>query len=123
MQPRREREVVARALRMHDPAPRGHQVHGAALDRLHEPEVVAMHDLAFEEIRDRREADVRMRPNGDAFAGRKDRRAHVIEEYERAYRAPLRDGQHAANVELAEAPDPCLDLELDGAAGDGALRF
>ena len=30
-------------------------------------QAVAMHDLAFEEIRDRRETDVRMRPHGDAL--------------------------------------------------------
>jgi hypothetical protein len=80
-----------------------------------------MHDLAVEEIGDRRETDVRMRPHGNALAGREDRGPHVIEEHEWADHAPLRRWQHAAHVELAQAADARLDRELDRAACRDAL--
>jgi hypothetical protein len=53
---------------VHDAAARGHPVHLARADHLLGAEAVAMHDLAVEEVRDRREPDVRMRAHVDAAA-------------------------------------------------------
>ena len=67
-----------------------------------------MHDLAREQIRDRRQADVRMRPHVDAPRQvRSDlHRPHVIEEHERADHAALRPRQHAPDLEAAEIAAP-----------------
>ena len=81
---------------MHDAAPGRHQVHGSRLDQLAVAQAVAMHDLAFEQVGDRREADVRMRPHVDAAARRKHGRAHVIEKHERPDHAALGRGQARA---------------------------
>ena len=53
----------AGSLRVDDAAARGHPVDRAGLDRLHGAEAVAVHDLALEQIGNRREPDVRMRPD------------------------------------------------------------
>ncbi len=92
MQMRQHLQVSARALRMHDAATGDHQVDRAGLNGLHHAETVAVHDLALEQIGNRRDADVRMRPHGDALAGRKGRRAHVIEEHEWPNHAALARG-------------------------------
>ena len=113
MQARSDGEIVAGALGMHDAAAGRHEVHGAGLNQLPIAQAVAMHDLAFEQIRDRREPDVRMRAHGDAVARRKHGGPHVIEKHERPDHAPLRRRQHAANVELAEAAHARLDRQLD----------
>ena len=80
-----------------------------------------MHDLAVEEVRDGREADVGVRPHGDSLARREDGGAHVIEEHERPDHAPLCCRQHAAHVEFAQAADARLDGQLDRAARRDAL--
>jgi hypothetical protein len=49
-----------------------------------------MHDLAFEQIRDRGEPYVRMRAHVDAMARRKYRGTHVVQEHEWPDHAPLR---------------------------------
>ncbi len=112
------RDVTARsslgALGVHDAATGRHEVHGTGLDELPIAQAVAVHDLAFEKVRDRREPDVRMRAHGDTVARRKHGGPHVIEEHERPDHAPFRRRQHAADVELAEAAHARLDRQLDG---------
>src|SRR5688500_2478 len=72
------------SLGMRDAAASGHPVDLERPDRLLEPEAVAMHDLAFEEVGHGRQADVGVGPyvHGPGNAGRKIHRAHAIEEYE-----------------------------------------
>ena len=124
VQPRRDGEVVAGALGVHDAAAGRHEVHGTGLDELPIAQAVAVHDLAFEEVSDRREPDVRMRAHGDAVVRRKHGGPHVIEEHERPHHAPFRRGQYAANVEFAEAAHARLDRQLDGCRGrELAQRF
>jgi hypothetical protein len=95
-------QIRARALRMHDAAPGDHQVHRARLYRLHHPEAVAVHDLALEQVGDGRDANVRMRPHGDALARWKLRRTHVVEEHEWPDHASLERGQRATHGEFPE---------------------
>src|SRR5215469_6013772 len=70
-----------------------------------------MHDLTFEQVCDRRKPDMRMWANVTTarYTGRKRHRPHVIEENERSHHAPLREGQHAADLKAAEFPLPLVD--------------
>ena len=63
------RNSAPRALRVRDAAPGIHPVHIARLDRLRRAQRVAVKDLAFEQIRDGGEIDVRMRAHVEALAG------------------------------------------------------
>ena len=69
-----------------DAAARGHPVHFTGTNHLMKAETVAMDDLAREQVRDRRQANVRMRPHVDPprQVRGKLHRSHVIEEHERA---------------------------------------
>src|SRR5512138_103754 len=86
-----------------------------------------MHDLALEEISDRRQTNVRMRPHVHAAwdAWLEIDRSHVIEEDERSHHSALRKGQHAANLEAAEVAAPLWNHELDHGFGllGRAARF
>jgi hypothetical protein len=103
------------ALGMTDAAARGHPVHFARSNHLMKAEAVAMDDLAREQIRDRRQADVRMWPHVDAARQIRGHllRSHVIEEHERADHAPLGPRQHAADLESTEIAAPRIDDHLD----------
>ena len=72
-----------RALGMHDAATRHHPVYVAGRNALHAAETVAMQDAAFEQVRDGRKPDMRMRTHVDAASRREIRRPHVIEKDER----------------------------------------
>jgi hypothetical protein len=94
------------ALGVHDPAPRGHPVHVAGPDRLIRPEAIFVHDLSLEEVRDRREVDVRMGTNIEPTARFELSRAEMIEENERADHAALDGGEQApyrVSSEIARA--------------------
>ena len=95
-------QVVRAALRMHDAMSGGHPVHGAGLDALHRTQTVAVHQRALEQVRDGREADVRMRPDIDAAPGRQLRGAHVIEEDEWTDGLPRIRRQQSPHFESAE---------------------
>jgi len=58
-----------RPLRVHDAATRRHPVDVAGSDRSQRADAVAVHDLALEQVRDRREPDVRMRRHGETRSG------------------------------------------------------
>ena len=79
-----------------------------------------MHDLAFEQIRERGETDVRMRAHVDALrnAGREFDRTEMIEEDERPDAAPLAERQHASHGESAQVAASRIDDEFD----HGGLR-
>jgi len=113
---------IARALRMRDAAARRHPVDGAGLDRLHETETVPMDNPAFEEIRHRRKADVRMRPHVDPRARREFGRTHVIEEDDGpdvAHRLRRQEPRDEKAAKIARpAFDDCRDRTVRaGAAG------
>ncbi len=93
----------------------GHPVDFAGPDHLLVAERVAMRDLAVEEVRDRRQADVRMRPHIGRARHRSGEfeRPKVIEEDERADHATLRERQHAADLEAAEIARPRRDQQID----------
>ena len=60
-----------------------------------------MHDRALEQVGERRQADVRMRPDVVVRAGRDVDRPEVVEEDERPDGAPVGRGQQAAHHEAA----------------------
>ena len=106
-------QLGRRALRVRDPAARRHPVDVARPDRLHRAEAVAVEDLAVEEIRHRREPDVRMRPHVEPLARREARRPHVVEEDERPDHL-LRDRrQHAPDGEAADVARVGAEEVLD----------
>ena len=63
-----------------------------------------MHDLAFEQVRDGRQADVRVRPDIDAArnARLEAHRAEVVEENERSDHPTLGERKHASDFESAK---------------------
>ena len=109
----------AGALRMHDAAPGRHPVDAPGLNRLMRAQAVAMVELAFEQIGDRGQVDVRVGADVGAVAGLERRGAHVIEEDEGPNEATLDRGQHAPHAQAAEIARARLDDELD--AGRRAL--
>ena len=70
------------ALGMHDAAPGRHQIDLARTDGERRAQAVAMEHLALEQVGDRGEADVRMRPHVDALADQELGRPHLVEEDE-----------------------------------------
>jgi len=94
-------EILGRALRVDDAAPRRHPVDGAGLDPLDHAGRVAVHDGALEEIGERRQADVRMRPDVVVRARLDVDRPEVVEEDERPDRTPRRRREQAANHQAA----------------------
>ncbi len=107
-----------RALGVDDTAAGRHPVDVAGPDHLVETEAVAVLDRTVEQIRDRGQADVRMRPHVHADAGRHLRGADVVEEHERPQVAPQDMRQEAGDLEMADVVDAGLDrLELIGHGG------
>jgi len=98
---RRVQQVFGRALGVDDAAAGLHPVHRAGLDALHHAGGVAMHDCALEQVGERGQADVRMRPYVVIRAGLHGDRAEVVEEHERADGALRGLRQKAANGEAA----------------------
>ena len=68
-----------------------------------------MKDLAFEEIRHRRETNVRMRTHIDSLTRSESDSAHLIEERERTHHPACRRGQEPAHLEFAEIARPRVD--------------
>src|SRR5688572_15576341 len=105
------------ALGMRDAASGDHPVDRARLDRLLGADAVAVHDLAFEKVGERGEADVGVRAHVHRArdARREVHRPHAVEEHERADHAALREGQHAPHFEAAKVAAPLLDHQVDHA--------
>src|SRR4051794_36933636 len=68
------------ALRMHHAAPRDHPIDVAWTNNLLRTQAVTVHELALEQVRERGEPDVRMRPHVDAGTRQQCARPHVVEE-------------------------------------------
>ena len=115
------------AFRVNDAAPRGHPVDVAGDDRLVRSQVVAVDDLAREQIRHGRQVDVRVGADVHALARREARRSEVIEEHERPDGAVARGGQQATDDEPAEIAvarrQDRFDLGLDRLGDRGLLRI
>src|SRR5439155_2756864 len=87
---------------MRDAATRRHPVDLARPDGLDGAQIVAMHDLAVEQVGDGGKADMRVRPDVDAASGFELRRPHLVEEDERSDHAPSNRWQDSPNLEAAE---------------------
>src|SRR3954465_9002898 len=75
-----------------------------------------MHTFAVEQVRDRRQADVRMRPHVHASAEQELGRAHLVEEDKRPdHLAPL-GRERATHLEAAEVAGTRHAHRLDGVA-------
>ena len=74
-----------------------------------------MHDLPFEQIRDRRNSDMRMRANLDALSWRQLRGAHVIKKNEGPDQLASRRRQGTSNREFAQVLFRGLDDQFDRA--------
>jgi hypothetical protein len=110
-----------RAFGMDDAASRGHPVDVARSDGLVRSQAVAMDDLAVEEIRHRREADMRVRPNIETMSRREICGAHMIEEDERPDMTARLCGKHAAHGKAAEIARSGIDHSCDPLSR-GAVR-
>src|SRR3569833_592975 len=107
------------ALGMGDAAAGHHTIHFTRPDRLFRADAVTVHALAIKQIRDRRQADVRVRPDIHTFWDARGHclRAEVIEEDEWADHSrvapPPLVGQHPAYLEAAEGTAALVDDELE----------
>ena len=110
-------DFAALALRVHDATSGRHQVHLARHDRRRGAEAVAMPHFALEQIGDRGEPDMRVRPHVDAVTDQEFGRPHLVEENERADHLFLCRRQRAAHFEAAEIAGARHDHVLDGIAG------
>ncbi len=72
-----------------------------------------MENLAREQIGDRREPDMGMRPHIHAAAGSKIRRSHVIEKDEGPDHASRGGRQDAVDLEAADVAAPSFDQPFD----------
>jgi hypothetical protein len=82
---------------VHDAATGNHPVDLVRPDTLSETQTVTMQDLALEQIGDRGQPDMRMRPHIERAAGREFDRSHLVEEDERADATSLRGRQHPSH--------------------------
>ena len=96
--PRRAHRL-GRALRMSDTTPRRHEVHCARHDLLDVTFAVPMQDASIEQVGDRSEADVRMRPHIQAVPGNELHGAEMVEEDERANHLALAVRQRPPHLE------------------------
>src|SRR5262249_54561312 len=107
------RELGRRPFRVHNAAPRRHEIYLARADGCGVAQAVAMNDLAGEDVGEGGDANMRMRQDGEALAGSMLVRTAVVEQYERAKRASLRR-QQPINLESgAELDVPRRQNEVD----------
>src|SRR5258708_6453737 len=92
----------------------GHPVHLTRNDILAEGQIVAVVDLAVEQIGHRREADMRMRAYVDALPRLEVRWAHVVEEDEGTDHAPAGEWQDTPDLQpAAKVSAPAFDDEIE----------
>ena len=84
---------------MHDAAAGGHPVHLAGADRHRGAETIAVHDLAVEQVADRGEPDMRVRPHVQPLAAAEFGRAEMVEKDEGADHARAHRRQGTAHGE------------------------
>ena len=102
-----------RAFGMDDAASRGHPIDIARPNGVVRSEAVAMDDLAIEEIRHRREADMRVRPDIETMSRSEICGPHMIEEDERPDMTARLCGKHAAHGRAAEIARSGIDHSCD----------
>ncbi len=90
------------SLRMDDPPAGDHEVDFTRLYRLDHAEIVAMQDLAFEQVGDRRQVDMRMRTDVNPVTRCEFSRPGMVEKDKRADHFTLRCGQAAPDGKTAE---------------------
>ncbi|MNT36887.1 hypothetical protein D3C72_1729980 [compost metagenome] len=91
-----------RALGMGDAAAGGHPVDIAGADHLVRTQRVTVADGARPQIGDGGQADMRMRAHVDGRTGVHERRAHLVDEHERADAAGLQGGHCTAHFQAAD---------------------
>jgi hypothetical protein len=102
VQPRALRSLIGRgALRMGDAAPGRHPVDVAVTNRLLRAEAVTVDDLALEQVRHCRQADVRMRRHVEPLPHREPT-IHLVEEGEGADHAARRRWKDATDSDSPE---------------------
>ena len=87
------------AFRMDNAAAGGHPVHRPRPDRLRIAQAVAVQDFSIEQIGDRGEADMRVRPHVETPACGQGYGTHLIKEHERPHHSALRRWQRSAHFE------------------------
>src|SRR5689334_22715295 len=90
------------SFRMRDSAAGCHPIHVAWVNRLRESKAVPVQDLAFEQIRDRCQADMRMRPDIQPLSSQKLPWSHLVEKDERPDHLSLIGGQGTTYFEAAQ---------------------
>lgn len=98
---------------MHDAASGGHPIDVTRPNRLVRSEAVAVNDLAVEEVRHGREADMRMRAHIDPVTRGEFGGPEVIEEHERANAKPHRRRQNTSDGKAAKVVRAGVDNGRD----------
>src|SRR5690348_17635287 len=100
---------------MRDAAPCNHPIDLAGPDGLLGTDAVTVHDLAVEQIRDRRKSDMRMRTyvHASRNSRRKAYRPHMVEKNKGTDHSPLNGRKDATNVKAAEAACPLINYGFD----------
>ena len=112
-------QVFRCALRMHDAATGRHQVDIAWSNNDFRPQTVAMLDFAIKKIGDGGKPDMRMRLDVECFSSLQDRRAHPVEEDERANQTAVACRQGAPHGKAANVASAGNDQVLDGITREG----
>jgi hypothetical protein len=99
---------------MDNAAAGGHPVHRPGPDRLRIAQAVAVQDFSVEQIGDRGEADMQVRPHVETPALAQYHRAHLVEEHERPHYSALRRWQRSVHFETV--------AKISGARHDHAFE-
>src|ERR1700730_16537442 len=100
---------------MDNAAAGGHPVHRPGPDRLRVAQAVAVQDFTVEQIGDRGEADMRVRPHVETPACWQHYGTHLVKEHERPHRPALRRRQRSAHFEAVP--------EISGARHDHTFEL
>src|SRR4029077_15609086 len=103
-------------LRVNDTGARGHPIDFTRLDRLHCPEVIAMHDFAGEQVGHRRETYMGMRAYFKGPALNQLQRPELIKEDKGTHRSALTRWQCPHHVETANIAPARHNHAIDGRA-------
>jgi hypothetical protein len=114
MQRRQLIAIIASSFGMHNSTTCRHQVNGTRPDGLDKAQAIPVHHLASEQVSDRCEADVRVRPYVDTLSGWKFSGTHVIKKNEWPDHAALRRRQHSPHSKAAEITTPWLNEKFNG---------
>lgn len=100
---------------MHDAASCDHPIDRSGLNGLHRSQAVTVQNLSLEQVRNGREADVRVRAHIQTLAVAKYGWSHLIEKDKRANQAPLGSREGASYDEsVTEVARGRVDRQLNG---------